>query len=113
MKEKKIMLQKCKSCGAWLNPPRPMCPKCRSQESEWVPAKGTGRIYSWVTFNEAPHPAFKTPYEAVLVELDEGPRLVSNMVDVRPEDLEIGMPVEVVFEEVAEDLTLPKFKKAG
>ena len=113
VKEKRVMLQRCKSCGYWLNPPRPMCPKCQSQESEWVAAKGTGKIYSWVTFNESPHPAFKTPYEAVLVELDEGPRIVSNMVGINSDELEIGMPVEVTFEDVAEDLTLPKFKKAG
>ncbi len=109
----KLMMQKCKSCGTWLNPPRPMCPKCRSQEDEWVAVKGTGKIYSWVTFNESPHPAFQAPYEAVLVELDEGPRIVSNMVGVKPEELKIGMAVEVTFEKVADDLTLPKFKKAG
>ncbi|MFO8011607.1 MAG: Zn-ribbon domain-containing OB-fold protein [Dehalococcoidia bacterium] len=112
-KEHKLMLQKCKSCGSWLNPPRPMCPKCRSTESEWVAARGKGTIYSWVTYNEAPHPAFKTPYAAVLVELEEGPRIVSNMTDVKPEDISIGMPVEVTFEEIDEKLTLPKFKKAG
>ena len=113
IKEKKLLMQKCQSCGTWLNPPRPMCPKCRSQESEWVNVKGKGTVYSWVTYNESPHPAFKAPYSAVLVELDEGPRIVSNMADTKPEDIQIGMAVEVIFEDVAEDLTLPKFKKAG
>lgn len=113
IKNKQLLMQKCKECGTWLNPPRPMCPKCRSAESEWVPSKGKGAVYSWVTYNESPHPAFKAPYSAVLIELEEGPRIVSNLVDIKPEDIQIGMPVEVVFEDVAEDLTLAKFKKAG
>ncbi len=113
VKEKRLLLQRCKQCGAWLNPPRPMCPKCQSTEAEWVESSGKGKIYSWVTYNEAPDPAFKTPYAAVLIEMDEGPRMVSNLVDVKPEDIRIGMSVELTFEDVAEDLTLPKFKRAG
>lgn len=112
-KEKELRLQRCKGCGAFLHPPRPMCPHCLSTESEWVPVKGKGKIYSWVTYYESPHPAFKAPYAVVLVELEEGPRIVSNMVDTKPEDLYIGMPVEVVFDDVGQDLILPKFKKAG
>lgn len=110
---KQLLLQKCKSCGTWLNPPRPMCPKCLSTEPEWVAAKGKGKVFSYVTYQDSPHPAFKAPYSVVLVELEEGPRIVSNMVDAKPEEIAIGMPVEVVFEQVADDLTLPKFKKAG
>lgn len=110
VKDGKLLLQKCKSCGSFLNPPRPMCPKCQSVEQEWVPATGKGKIYSWVTYQESPHPAFKAPYSAVLIELEEGVRIVSNMVKVKPEELQIGMPVQVTFEKVAEDLILPKFE---
>lgn len=113
VREGKLLLQKCKSCGLFLNPPRPMCPKCQSIEQEWVPSTGKGKVYSWVTYQESPHPAFKAPYTAVLVELAEGVRIVSNMVDVKPDELQIDMPVEVTFDEVTEDLTLPKFKKVG
>lgn len=113
IKNKKLSMQRCKGCGAWLNPPRPMCPKCRSTEQEWVAVKGKGTVYSHVTYQDSPHPAFKAPYSVVLVELEEGPRIISNMVDSKTEEITIGMPVEVVFEEVADDLTLPKFKKAG
>ena len=74
---------------------------------------GKGTVYSWVTYRESPHPAFRAPYSVVLVEMEEGVRLVSNMVDARPEEISIGMPVEVVFDDVAEGLTLPKFRKAG
>lgn len=112
-REHKLVFQRCKECGAWAHPPRPSCPKCRSLEKEWAPSKGKGTISSWVTYRESPHPGFKAPYAVVLVELDEGVRLVSNMVDTKAEEISIGMPVEVVFDDVAEGLTLPKFRKVG
>jgi uncharacterized OB-fold protein len=62
---------------------------------------------------ESPHPGFKAPYSVVLVELEEGVRLVSNVVGVRPDDIGIGMEVEVVFDDIGEGVTLPKFRKAG
>ncbi len=113
IKKHELLLQRCKSCGKFLHPPRPMCPKCRSLEIELVPASGKGHVYSWVTYQKSPHPAFKVPYSVVLVELEEGARLVSNMVDCAPEEIYIGMPVEVVFDDIAEDLTLPKFRRVG
>lgn len=113
IKGHELVFQKCKQCDAWAHPPRPMCPRCRSLEKEWSPSTGKGIICSWVTYRQSLHPGFKVPYSVVLVELEEGVRVVSNMVDVKPEEIYIGMPVEVVFEDVAEDLTLPKFKKVG
>ena len=113
VKNQQLLLQKCKGCGKILFPPRPMCPACLSTEEEWTPASGKGKIYSHVTYRKSPHRAFKAPYAVVLVELEEGPRLISNTVDIEPEDIEIGMPVEVTFEEIDEKLTLFKFKKAG
>ncbi len=88
-----------------------MCPKCRSLETEWVPVQGRGTVYSWVTYQETFHPGFKTPYSVVLVELEEGVRLVSNLKDVKPEEITIGMPVEVVFDNITEEVILPKFRK--
>lgn len=108
-----LVFQRCKECGTWRHPPRPVCPKCRSFEKEWAPSTGKGAVYSWVTYQESPHPGFKAPYSVVLLEMEEGVRLVSNMVDIKPEEISIGMPVEVVFEDIAEDLTLPKFRKVG
>jgi uncharacterized OB-fold protein len=78
-----------------------------------VPVSGKGVVYSWVTYNESPHPAFKVPYSVVLVELEEGMRIVSNLVDVNPDEIKIGMPVEVTFDKITEEVTLPKFKKTG
>ncbi|MEE8374173.1 MAG: Zn-ribbon domain-containing OB-fold protein [Dehalococcoidia bacterium] len=112
VKNHQLLLQRCKQCATWLHPPRPMCPKCQSMEQEWAPSSGRGTVHSWVTYNESPHPAFKAPYSVVLVELEEGVRLISNLVDAAPGEISIGMPVEVVFDDVAEDLTLPKFKRA-
>jgi hypothetical protein len=108
-----LVFQRCKECGTWRHPPRPVCPKCRSFEKEWAPSTGKGTVYSWVTYQESPHPGFKAPYSVVLLEMEEGVRLVSNMVDIKPEEVSIGMPVEVVFEDIAEGLTLPKFRKVG
>jgi len=113
IKRHELVFQKCKECGTWLHPPRPVCPNCRSFEKEWARSTGKGTIHSWVTYLESPHPSFKAPYSVVLVELDEGVRLVSNMVDIKPEEISIGMPVEVVFDDIAEGLTLPKFRKVG
>ncbi len=70
-------------------------------------------MYSWVTYRNSPHLSFKAPYSVVLVELDEGMRLVSNMTGVKPEEIYIGMPVEVVFDDISENLTLPKFRKVA
>ena len=113
VQENKLVFEKCKSCGVWIHPPRPMCPKCHSIEKEWAPSTGKGTVYSFVTYRESPHPAFKAPYSVVLVEMEEGVRLVSNMVDIEPEEISIGMPVELVFDKIDDDITLPKFRKVG
>jgi len=88
-----------------------MCPQCNSVEKEWAAVSGKGIVYSWVTYHESPHPAFKAPYSVVLVELEEGMRLVSNLVDVPHDEIEFGMKVEVTFDKITDDITLPKFKK--
>jgi len=113
IKRHELVFQKCKDCGTIVHPPRPMCPQCHSLEKEWAPSRGKGEVHSRVTYLESPHPSFKAPYSVVLVELDEGPRLVSNMVDVEPDDIQIGMAVEVVFDDISEELTLAKFRKVG
>lgn len=109
---KKLHVQQCQSCGSYSHPPRPVCHKCRKFDLEWVPVSGKGVVYSFVVYHRSAHPGFKVPYEVVLVELEEGVRIVSNMIDCDPEDVEIGMPVEFVADQVYEDITLPKFKRA-
>ncbi len=113
VKEHKLAFQKCRDCGLLVHRPRPMCPRCLSTEKEWAPSEGVGEVYAKVNFvyAKAAYPGIKVPYAVVVVQMVEGVRIVSNMYDVKPDDIYIGMPVEVVFDDIADDLTLPKFKK--
>ena len=106
-----LVFQRCRDCGHWVHPPRPTCPSCRSFEKEWAVSTGKGTVYASVTYREAPHPGFEAPYSVILVEMEEGVHLVSNMIDMHSEDVHIGMPVEVVFDDITEDLALPRFRK--
>ena len=114
LKENKLLGLKCQDCGAITVPPKMVCQQCTESNLEVIELKGTGNIQTFTTVNVASEGREgEVPYIIVLVELDEGPRIVSNVVGINADELEIGMLVEVTFEDVAEDLTLPKFKKAG
>ena len=110
LREHKLLIQRCTGCGALRNPPRPMCPKCRSLDWEAVESSGRGTVYSYAM----PHrfPFFDYPYIVVLVELAEGVRLVSNLCDVGPADVTVGMPVEVCYQTFDNDLVLHQFRPA-
>ncbi len=112
-REEKLVFQKCTYCGKIIHRPKPMCPACLSTDMEWIESTGLGTIYSWTTFvyDRAAYPGIRVPYIVVLVEMSEGVRLVSNIEDVTSEEMYIGMPVEVFFDKVSDDLTLPKFRK--
>ena len=113
-KRHKLLIQKCKDCGTYRFPPMPMCPGCNSMNKEWAKVSGRGRIYSWFVVHYATHPDFvdEVPYAVVLVELEEQAnlRIPSNMVDCKIEDIRAGMPVEVVFEDVTDEISLPRFR---
>lgn len=94
-----LLIQRCGECGTLRNPPRPMCPHCQSLEWDTLKATGRGTVYSYVMPQYPPLPFMEYPYIVVLVELEEGIRLVSNLIDIEPKDVEVGMPVEVCFEE--------------
>lgn len=112
IKEKKLFFQRCGSCGEWMHPPRPVCPKCKSFDLKWEESSGKGKIYSYVVFAHELSPLYRIPYEVVLVEMeDENVRIISNMVDTDPRELHIGMPVEVQFVDINEDWLLPWFRK--
>ena len=111
-KRHQLPLQRCQNCGAFRFYPRPMCPNCNSMDYEWVKAIGKGRVYSWTVAVQRFHPALEVPYIIAIVELEEGVRMTSNIIDCKPEELSVGMPVEVIFDDVTEDITLPKFKPA-
>ena len=110
-----LLIQKCLDCGRYRFYPRSICPSCLSYEVEWVKASGRGKIYSFTVSYRAPSPGFKAdvPYNIAIVELEEGVRLMSNIVGCDNDDLKIGMPVEVVFEPATPEVTIPKFKPAA
>lgn len=108
-KESRLVAQKCVVCGRLLHPPRPMCPFCHSLEMTTVDLAGTGVVYSYAILHHPQHPAFAYPLVAVLVELDEGVRVLSNLVQTDPGDVRIGLPVEVRFAPTRNDQAVPVF----
>lgn len=110
-----LRIQRCTACGELRHPPQPMCPRCNDFEHEWALMSGRGSVYSYVVSHQAVHASLRerTPFVTVLVELDEGPRMVTNLVDVPPDEVEIGMAVEVVFHEVDTEIVLPLFRRVG
>jgi uncharacterized OB-fold protein len=110
--KQELRFQRCQKCGTWRHPPRPMCTSCHSLRWEWAPSKGKGKVYCWTTVHQALDPAFAeaVPYAAVVVELDEGPRLTTWVTGISSDDLRVGMPVELWFDNVSNEVTLPKFK---
>ena len=109
-----LLLQRCGDCGAYRFPPNVLCTECSSTAFEWKPVSGRGKVYSYVVFHRAYHPAFKgdLPYAVACIELEEGPRLMSNVLDIEPGQIRCDMPVEVVFDEITSDISLPKFRPA-
>jgi uncharacterized OB-fold protein len=109
-----LRLQKCDDCAHVYFPPRPFCPECSSRAVSVFAASGRGQLDSYV-INERPHPAFDGPYSIALVRLEEGPRLMSNVVgcEQTPEALELDMPLQVTFEPVSDEIALPLFEPAG
>ena len=107
----RLMLPRCASCGQFWFPPSMRCPHCLSADFAWVEAKGTGRIYSFVVYHRVYHPGFEgeVPYTVAIVELDEGPRLLSNIVGTPPDKIACDMRVQVLFEDVADGIAIPKF----
>ena len=107
-----LRIQRCTKCSKLRHPPGPSCPECGSLEWDTVTATGRGTVYSYVVPHYPQVPSFEYPYVVVLVELEEGVRLVSNIIDIDPPDVAIGMPVEVAFTKVDDELTLPLFRPA-
>ena len=107
-----LHVQQCRDCGALRYYPRALCPRCLSDDTSWVLSSGRGTVYTYtVTYqNQAAGFRDELPYVLAYVELDEGVRLLTNIVGCAPETVSIGMPVEVCFEDVTPEVTLPKFK---
>jgi uncharacterized OB-fold protein len=107
-----LRMQKCSACGHIRFPISIICPKCHSMKSHWEKLKGNGTVYSFTVYRVAYHPAFKKdiPYIVAIIQLAEGPRMESNIIGCKPEDLKIDSPVVVSFDDVTSDITLPKFR---
>ena len=101
----------CRGCGHRFLPAAPCCPRCWSDEVTPSGVSGRGRVFSFAVYRRTYHPGMPAPYVVALIELDEGPRLVSNVVGCEPEEVDVDMPVRVVFEEV-ENFMLPRFAPA-
>ena len=115
VKRHQLSLPKCKACGQLHYFPRPFCPHCFSWDLEWVRCSGKGKLYSYV-INHRPAPGFEeeAPYVIAVVELDEGPRMLSNLIDIEPtpEAVHVDMPVEILFQDVNEEMAMFKFRPA-
>jgi len=109
-----LVLQKCAQCGTIRHTPRPMCPVCNSMDSVFEQVSGRGRIWSWVIAHAPVLPSFaeKVPYNVVVVELEEGVRMVGNLLDVENDAIREGMEVVVDFEDVEEGVSLPVWRPA-
>ena len=106
-----LLIQRCDDCGYYWLPPSILCPRCMSTNFQRVKASGKAKIFTWEVTHQALYPAFDTPFHVAIVELEEGPRMHTNIVGCKNEDLYVDMPVELFFEKVEDqDWYLPKFK---
>jgi uncharacterized OB-fold protein len=112
LKRHELRVQRCDACGTRRFIPAELCPRCGAAGCEWEQVSGKGRVYTFTVIRRGPTPAYQAdaPYVIAHVELDEGPRMISNLIGCDPEAVRIGMPVEVVFEDASPEWTLYKFR---
>jgi len=112
--EHKLVVQRCTACEHTRHPPAPVCPECRSDESDWRELSGRGEVYTYTIVHRPIAADQALPYVIAVIALQDsgGLRMISNLVDVDPDDLEIGMPVELVWEDMSADLAIPRFRPA-
>ncbi len=108
--EGRLVAQRCANCGRLRHPPRPMCPECNSLAVEVTTLSGRGVVYSFAVLHHPQHPAFEYPVLAALIDLEEGIRIVSNLVGVEPDEIRIDLPVQVEFASTDGDHRVPVFR---
>ncbi len=115
LKQGELRIQRCTNCGTFRQPPQPTCRHCGSFENEWAKMSGRGTVYSYIVSRQAIHPALTdlVPFATVVVELEEGPHLTSNLTNVSPDEVRIGQPVELEIVDKGEGLLLPLFRRTG
>jgi uncharacterized OB-fold protein len=111
-KRHELCLPRCLECGRARSELERWCPYCGSQNSKWAKMSGRGTIWSHCDFHKAYFKGFEAdlPYNVAVVELEEGPKLFTNIVQAKPEEIRVGVPVEVVFDDVTAEVSLVKFK---
>ena len=111
-REGRLVVQRCDACGASWHPPLPACPRCHAAALGWREVSGDGTVYSRTIVRHATHVALADaiPYVVAIVELAEGPRIVTNITGCPPEDVSVGMPVRVYFRPVSDEVALPCFQ---
>ncbi len=107
----RLLVKRCEDCDSLIWYPRAICPQCSSLHTEWFEVSGRGSIYSY-TVNHRGEGAYQglPPFVLAYVELDEGPRLMTNIVEAGGADLRVGLPVEVVFQDTSDGMALPRFR---
>ncbi len=112
-KSHRLVVQRCDDCAAYQFPPEVACTACGSAKTEWAPASGRASLYTWTVAHPPLLPYFqeRAPWPVAVVQLEEGPRMVTSLVDVPVEDYRMGMPVEVAFEDIDEEITLVVFRR--
>ena len=110
--EHRLVVQRCSDCSHLHLPPAPICPSCRSDAADWHEVSGRGELYTFTTIHRPVAANQELPFVVAVVALDGAPgvRMISNIVDCVPDELEIGMALEVVWEDMSPDLTLPRFR---
>jgi len=110
-----LYFQRCAECATNIFPPRALCPACLSSATTWVRASGRGTVYSFTVTHQNQAPGFREslPYVLAVVQLDEGPRMMTNIVGCAPDAVQIGMAVQVEYEDATGEITLAKFRPAG
>jgi uncharacterized protein len=109
-REKRLVMQRCEDCGAYRWTPQILCIRCHSERYSWTQVSGRGIVYSFTTVHRAPSAAFPTPYVIAVVRLEEGPLMLTNLVNCEPTDLRIDMPVDVVFEPISDIMNVYRFR---
>ncbi len=109
---RELRLQQCGDCGRYQFPPQDFCRYCCGARLTWKAVSGRGKVLSWTIVHWSPNPAYAAdaPYSLALIQLDEGPRMLTNIIGCPPGPIEIGMQVKVDFEQCGPDILLPKFK---
>ena len=114
LRERRIVVQRCGGCGTYRFPPEHGCAACGSLEATWTPVSGRATLWSWTIAHPPllPYFAERAPWPVVIVQLEEGPRMVSNLIDVPVEQYAFGLPLVADYEDIEEDVTLVVFRRA-